>query len=138
VLKTQLRLYDWGHYYEKMLYDNAQLARAYLHRYQITNDLFFKRIVTETLDFLAHKITHSVGGFIPLSMLTQEVKKVNSIPGLSKRFAKHSKKILILLNRHMELPRAVNGKARQSCKVHWMIHPSPPASKSTRKLFQPN
>jgi len=31
-------------HFEKMLYDNAQLARAYLHAYQITNDPFFKRI----------------------------------------------------------------------------------------------
>ena len=63
MLKTQLRLYDWVHHYEKMLYDNAQLARAYLHAYQITNDPFFKRIVVETLDFIAREMTHPEGGF---------------------------------------------------------------------------
>jgi len=50
-------------HFEKMLYDNAQLARAYLHAYQITNDPFFKRVVTETLDFIAREMTHSDGGF---------------------------------------------------------------------------
>ncbi len=46
-----------------MLYDNAQLARAYLHAWQITGDPFFKRIVTETLDFIAREMTHPDGGF---------------------------------------------------------------------------
>ncbi len=42
MLKTKLRLYGWGQYYEKMLYDNTQLARAYLHAWQITGDPFFR------------------------------------------------------------------------------------------------
>jgi uncharacterized protein len=63
VLKTQLRLYDWVHYYEKMLYDNAQLARAYLHAYQVTGDPFFKQVVAETLDFIECEMTHPDGGF---------------------------------------------------------------------------
>ena len=63
VLKTQLRLYDWVHYYEKMLYDNAQLVRAYLHAWQITGDPFFKRIIIETLDFIEREMTHPEGGF---------------------------------------------------------------------------
>ena len=50
-------------HFEKMLYDNAQLVRAYLHAYQITNDPFFKRIVTETLDFIVREMTHPDGGF---------------------------------------------------------------------------
>ncbi|MCI0610679.1 MAG: thioredoxin domain-containing protein, partial [Anaerolineae bacterium] len=50
-------------HFEKMLYDNAQLARAYLHAWQITGDEFFKRIVIETLDFIAREMTHPEGGF---------------------------------------------------------------------------
>ncbi|NTU54663.1 MAG: thioredoxin domain-containing protein [Anaerolineales bacterium] len=50
-------------HYEKMLYDNAQLARVYLHAYQVTNDPFFKRIITETLDFIAREMAHPDGGF---------------------------------------------------------------------------
>ena len=63
MLKTQLRLYDWVHHYEKMLYDNAQLARTYLHAWQITGDSFFKRIAIETLNFVAREMTHPDGGF---------------------------------------------------------------------------
>ncbi len=63
MLKTQLRLYDWVHYYEKMLYDNAQLALVYLHAWQITKEPFFKRVVLETLDFIEREMTHPEGGF---------------------------------------------------------------------------
>jgi len=50
-------------HFEKMLYDNAQLTRAYLHAWQITGDPSFKQIVTETLDFIARELTHPDGGF---------------------------------------------------------------------------
>lgn len=50
-------------HFEKMLYDNAQLARAYLHAWQITKDPQFKQIVIETLDFVARELTHPAGGF---------------------------------------------------------------------------
>ncbi|HXQ35988.1 MAG TPA: thioredoxin domain-containing protein, partial [Anaerolineales bacterium] len=50
-------------HFEKMLYDNAQLARAYLHAWQLTGDEFFKRVVVETLDFIAREMTHPDGGF---------------------------------------------------------------------------
>ncbi|MBK9927077.1 MAG: thioredoxin domain-containing protein [Anaerolineales bacterium] len=50
-------------HFEKMLYDNAQLVRAYLHAYQITNEPFFKQVVTETLEFVAREMTHPDGGF---------------------------------------------------------------------------
>jgi hypothetical protein len=63
VLKTKLRLYDWVHHYEKMLYDNALLVRAYLHAWQVTKEPFFKRIVEETLEFIQREMTHEQGGF---------------------------------------------------------------------------
>jgi uncharacterized protein YyaL (SSP411 family) len=50
-------------HFEKMLYDNAQLVRAYLHAWQITQDPHFKQVVTETLDFIAREMTHPAGGF---------------------------------------------------------------------------
>ena len=50
-------------HFEKMLYDNAQLARAYLHGWQVTGKPKFKRIVVETLDFTAREMTHPDGGF---------------------------------------------------------------------------
>ena len=46
-----------------MLYDNAQLVRVYLHAWQVTHDPFYKRIVEETLEFIAKEMTHPQGGF---------------------------------------------------------------------------
>jgi uncharacterized protein len=50
-------------HFEKMLYDNALLIRAYLHAWQVTKEPFYKRIVEETLDFIAREMTHEQGGF---------------------------------------------------------------------------
>ncbi len=63
MLKTQLHLYDWVHHYEKMLYDNALLVRAYLHAWQVTKEPSFKQIVEETLNFVMREMTHEQGGF---------------------------------------------------------------------------
>src|SRR3954462_3307924 len=38
-------------HFEKMLYDNALLARAYLHAWQVTGDELFRRVCRETLDW---------------------------------------------------------------------------------------
>ena len=50
-------------HFEKMLYDNALLSRLYLHVYQATGDPFFRRIVEETLDYVAREMTDASGGF---------------------------------------------------------------------------
>src|SRR5581483_3412536 len=46
-----------------MLYDNAQLARVYLHAYQVTGDEFYMRITTEILDYVVREMTSPEGGF---------------------------------------------------------------------------
>ena len=50
-------------HFEKMLYDNSQLARVYLHAWQFTGDVFYRRIAVETLDYVAREMTHPAGGF---------------------------------------------------------------------------
>jgi len=50
-------------HFEKMLYDNAQLALAYLHGYLVTRDVNFRQVCEETLDFLLREMTHAEGGF---------------------------------------------------------------------------
>jgi len=50
-------------HFEKMLYDNALLARAYLHAWQVTGLAFYRRIVEETLDYVVREMTHNSGGF---------------------------------------------------------------------------
>jgi uncharacterized protein YyaL (SSP411 family) len=46
-----------------MLYDNALLARVYLHAWQITREDFYRRVATETLDYVAREMLHPRGGF---------------------------------------------------------------------------
>jgi uncharacterized protein YyaL (SSP411 family) len=50
-------------HFEKMLYDNAQLAWVYLAAFQVTGDPFYRRIVEETLDYVLREMTSPEGGF---------------------------------------------------------------------------
>ncbi len=50
-------------HFEKMLYDNALLARVYLHAFQISGDLFFREVAEDTLDFILREMTSPAGGF---------------------------------------------------------------------------
>jgi uncharacterized protein YyaL (SSP411 family) len=50
-------------HFEKMLYDNAQLVRIYAHAYRATGDEFFKKVVTESVEYLIREMLHSEGGF---------------------------------------------------------------------------
>ncbi len=50
-------------HFEKMLYDNAQLARIYLHLFQITKDEFYKKIAVETLEYVRREMLDEKGGF---------------------------------------------------------------------------
>ncbi len=50
-------------HFEKMLYDNAQLALVYLEAFQITKDDEFHRVARETLDYLDREMSDSAGGF---------------------------------------------------------------------------
>ena len=46
-----------------MLYDQAQLAGAYLDAYQITGDLRYEAIARDTLDYVRRDLTDAGGGF---------------------------------------------------------------------------
>ncbi len=50
-------------HFEKMLYDNAQLARVYLHGWQVTGSTLFRAVCEETLDFVLRVMTDPAGGF---------------------------------------------------------------------------
>jgi uncharacterized protein YyaL (SSP411 family) len=55
---------DWTvPHFEKMLYDNAELPRAYLAGYQLTGNERYARVTSETLDFVQRELTHEDGGF---------------------------------------------------------------------------
>ena len=50
-------------HFEKMLYDNAQLARVYLHAWQVTGSDFYRRVTEETLDYVLREMRDEDGGF---------------------------------------------------------------------------
>lgn len=50
-------------HFEKMLYDNAQLALAYLEAHQVTGRAEYAHIVRETLDYVLRDMTDPAGGF---------------------------------------------------------------------------
>ncbi|MFP8952450.1 thioredoxin domain-containing protein [Natrialbaceae archaeon A-arb3/5] len=55
---------DWTvPHFEKMLYDNAEIPRAFLAGYQLTGDERYAEVVAETLEFVDRELTHEAGGF---------------------------------------------------------------------------
>jgi hypothetical protein len=50
-------------HFEKMLYDNAQLASLYLHVWLATGEAEYRRVAEETLDYVLREMTHPAGGF---------------------------------------------------------------------------
>lgn len=50
-------------HFEKMLYDNAQLARVYLHAYQQTQNPLYRETCQSTLDFVLRELRSPQGGF---------------------------------------------------------------------------
>jgi hypothetical protein len=50
-------------HFEKMLYDNAQLAALYLHGWVAAGDPEYRRVAEETLDYVLREMTHPAGGF---------------------------------------------------------------------------
>lgn len=50
-------------HFEKMLYDNGQLATVYAHAYQLTKDDLYKDVLTETLAFVERSLAAPGGGY---------------------------------------------------------------------------
>jgi uncharacterized protein YyaL (SSP411 family) len=50
-------------HFEKMLYDNAQLASVYAEAYRLTGREDFRRTVEEILEFVSREMTGPTGGF---------------------------------------------------------------------------
>jgi uncharacterized protein YyaL (SSP411 family) len=50
-------------HFEKMLYDNALLARLYTRAYGVTKDPLYEKVAVETLDYVLKEMTSPEGGF---------------------------------------------------------------------------
>ncbi|MBU6328706.1 MAG: thioredoxin domain-containing protein [Acidobacteria bacterium] len=50
-------------HFEKMLYDQALLARVYLHAWQLTGEPRFRQVLDETIAYVLRDLRHPLGGF---------------------------------------------------------------------------
>ena len=50
-------------HFEKMLYDNAQLAQLYLDAYLVSGETRYAAVVRDILDYVLRDMTHPEGGF---------------------------------------------------------------------------
>jgi uncharacterized protein YyaL (SSP411 family) len=50
-------------HFEKMLYDQALLARVYLHAWQVTGDSRYRQVLDETIDYVLRDLRLAAGGF---------------------------------------------------------------------------
>ncbi|MGH2651197.1 MAG: thioredoxin domain-containing protein, partial [Actinomycetota bacterium] len=51
-------------HFEKMLYDNAQLARLYTRAWQVTREERYRRVAADTCEYLLREMRHPDGGFL--------------------------------------------------------------------------
>ena len=65
-------------HFEKMLYDNALLASAYLHAWVVTGDDRYRRVVEETLDYVVRELTLEGGG-----LASAQDADTNGVEGLT-------------------------------------------------------
>ncbi len=50
-------------HFEKMLYDQALLVRAYLHAWLVLGEPRYRRVVEETIEYVLRDLRHPAGGF---------------------------------------------------------------------------
>ena len=62
-------------HFEKMLYDQAQLAIAYLQAYQITHDMFYAGTVRDILDYVLRDMHSPHGGFFSAEDADSQIEK---------------------------------------------------------------
>ena len=62
-------------HFEKMLYNQAHLSRAYLEAYRITGNPLFERVARQTLDYVLRDMTSPGGGFYSATDADSEGKE---------------------------------------------------------------
>ena len=68
-------------HFEKMLYDQAQLAVAYLEAFQITREPLFEKVARDILDYVRRDMTAKEGGFFSAEDADSEIVAGVGDPG---------------------------------------------------------
>ena len=77
-------------HFEKMLYDNALLARAYLHGWQASGEPRLAEVCRETLDWALREMRGPEGGFYARWTPTRRASRAATTCGRSRSCARHS------------------------------------------------
>ena len=83
-------------HFEKMLYDQALLALAYVEAYQASGAAKFKLTAKETLDYVLRDLNPLKVGFTRRRMLTVKAKKENFIFGHKKKSRMHYQRRMLI------------------------------------------
>ena len=96
-------------HFEKMLYDNALLAHAYLEAYRATGELRFADVAHSTLDFMLAELRTTDGGFASALDADSE--------GVEGRFYawSHDELVAVLAGAGLD------GDERETMVVHWGV-----------------
>jgi uncharacterized protein len=98
-------------HFEKMLYDQAQLAVAYLEAFQISREPYFEAIARDTLDYVRREMTAKGGGFFSAEDADSE------IPGSSE----HTKREGAFYVWSKEEVDAALGSAAETFNFHYAV-----------------
>ncbi len=93
-------------HFEKMLYDNAQLAALYLEAAEVLEDEAYRRVGLETIDFMLREMRHPGGGFI---------SALSAVDGDGVEGGHY-------LWRDEDLEAALGGEAAALAKRYWGMH----------------
>ncbi len=88
-------------HFEKMLYDQAQLAMLYTEAYQATRDLFYANVTRDILDFTLREMRRPEGGFYSALDADSPIQKDKAEHGEGAFYAWTSAEIEQLLGREM-------------------------------------
>ena len=72
-------------HFEKMLYDNAQLAVAYLHGWLVLGKERYRRVVEQTVEYMLRELSLQVVGLPPHRTPTRTERKGSRSPGRARR-----------------------------------------------------
>ncbi len=115
-------------HFEKMLYDNAQLADVYVEAFRQTKDLAYKLIAEEICDFVLREMTDKRGGFF--SALDADSEDVEG-----KSYVWSEREIDQLLGSDAEAFKLAYGmKEKNTFEVGYVLHQPQPLDQVATKL----